>query len=491
MLNWLSANFVHHFMASLTPLQKWSYAIGNVPYAVKDAAFGTFVVFYYTQVLGLGGTLAGLAMFLAMSWDAISDPVVGGWSDTLRTRWGRRHPMLILGGLPTALLFLLLFPPEMGLGQAGLFAWLLVVSILLRTFLTVYYIPFSAMGAELSTDYDERTVIAKARVTMGWLSGTFVTAIAYAVYFKTTGETDGRLIAENYRDFGILCALFAGCTALVCISGTFSVIPKLPQPDANTPAFSFRGLIADMRLALQLRNFRLKLGASLSFGAAAGVYATLSLYMGTYFWEFSSEQLAGLVLPAVVATVIAFVTLNSAGVRYDKHRLLAVASAGMGLSMVWMVVARLLGWLPDNSHVAIYPLMLCSTFLGVYCLIAVHVLATSLVADLVDEQELQSSVRQEGIYFAASAFMQKATTGLGALIGGVIIDLAGMEVGAEPGSVDAGVVSALGVFYGIAMMALCLLSMTFYRQVTLGREALRDVQTSLRMRSAQAQSGSS
>ena len=106
-------------MASLTPLQKWSYAIGNVPYSVKDAAFGNFVVFYYTQVLGLGGTLAGLAMFLAMTWDAVSDPVVGGWSDTLRTRWGRRHPMLVFGGLPTALLFLLVFPPDMGLDRPG------------------------------------------------------------------------------------------------------------------------------------------------------------------------------------------------------------------------------------------------------------------------------------------------------------------------------------------------------------------------------------
>jgi len=468
--------------SSLTPLQKWSYATGNIPYSVKDTAFGSFVVFYYTQVLGLSGSLAGLAMFIAMSWDAVSDPVVGGWSDTLRTRWGRRHPMLLLGGLPTALLFLLLFPPEMDLGQTGLFLWLLLVSIFLRTFLTIYYIPFSAMGAELSTDYDERTVIAKARVSMGWLSGIAITAIAYAVYFTTTGDTDGRLVAENYRDFGVLCAVVAGIAAAICIVGTVSVIPKLPQASPTQNNFTLRDLITDIRLAVTLRNFRLKLGASLSFGAAAGVYATLSLYMGTYFWEFSSEQLAGLVVPAVFATMAAFVTLNRFGERYDKHKLLSVASVVMGLAMVWMVAARLLGWLPENGHVSLFPLMLLSTFIGVYCLIAVQVLATSLVADLVDEQELEASVRQEGIYFAASAFMQKATTGLGALIGGVIIDLAGMQVGAEPGSLDAGIVSSLGAFDGTAMMCLCLMALGFYSRVSLGRSALRKVQDALKQR---------
>ena len=215
-------------MTSLTALQKWSYAVGNVPYTVKDTAFGSFVVFYYTQVLGLSGSLAGLAMFIALSWDAISDPLVGSWSDSLRTRWGRRHPLLVAGGLPTALLFLLLFPPQMDLGQTGLFLWLLIVSIFLRTFLTIYYIPFSAMGAELSDDYDERTVIAKARVSVGWLSGVAITAIAYTVFFTPTGDVDGRLVSANYRDFGLLCAALAAATAIVCIFGTRTVLPTQP-----------------------------------------------------------------------------------------------------------------------------------------------------------------------------------------------------------------------------------------------------------------------
>ncbi len=175
-------------MASLTGLEKWSYAVGNVPFSVKEAAFANFVVFYYTQVNGLSGSLAGLAMFFALTWDAISDPVVGSWSDNFRSRWGRRHPLLVAGALPTTALFLALFAPPQGMSEMGIFAWLLGVSILLRTTLTVYFVPYTAMGAELSTDYDQRTAIAKARVTLGWIAGMALPAIAFTFFFNLRME---------------------------------------------------------------------------------------------------------------------------------------------------------------------------------------------------------------------------------------------------------------------------------------------------------------
>jgi GPH family glycoside/pentoside/hexuronide:cation symporter len=234
-------------MRQLSSLEKWSYAIGNMPWSVKDAAFMNFVVFYYTQVQGLSGTLTGLAMFIALSWDAVSDPVVGSWSDTLRTRWGRRHPLLVAGGVPTALLFLALFQPPDTLGQTGIFLWLLGVSILLRTFLTIYFIPYSALGAELSTDYDERTVIAKARVTMAWLIGMAMPAIGFAVIFQTRGGIDGRLLESNYIDYGILSAVLAGATAVFCVWGTRTVIPRLPQGKPAEAPFTLAQPLRDLK----------------------------------------------------------------------------------------------------------------------------------------------------------------------------------------------------------------------------------------------------
>ncbi|MEH6556903.1 MAG: MFS transporter [Oceanicoccus sp.] len=456
-------------MSVLSAKEKWTYAIGHIPFSVKDTAFANFVVFYYTQVQGLSGTLAGLAMFVALLWDAITDPVVGSWSDNFRSRWGRRHPLLVAGGLPTALLFLALFAPPAGLGQTGMFVWFLGVSMLLRTFLTIYFIPYTAMGAELSTDYDERTVIAKARITMGWLAGMALPAIAFSVFFGAQDGIDGRLVAENYWHYGVLSAVVAGVTVVVCILGTRSVIPRLATAVAEQ-TFSWRDPLIDLKLAFENRNFRISMGANLAFGMAAGVYTTLSLYLGTYYWEFSAEQLAGVVVPIAAATLIAFVVLNHLGQRFDKPKLLVAFSLILGLNSLWFVGARLIGVLPENGHAVIYPLLLLNTGISVFVVVGIQVVASSMAADIIDEQEMENGKRQEGMVFAAGAFVAKATTGAGALLAGIVIDLTGIKTGSVPGSVDATVLQSLGWFTLAMTAGLALIACFFYSRLRLGRK---------------------
>lgn len=457
-------------MRSLSSLEKWSYAIGNMPFSVKDAAFANFVVFYYTQVQGLSGTLTGVAMFIALSWDAISDPVVGSWSDTLRTRWGRRHPLLVAGGVPTALLFLALFQPPAHLGETGMFLWLLGVSVLLRTFLTIYFIPYSAMGAELSTDYDERTVIAKARVAMGWLAGMAMPAIGFTLIFQSKNGVDGRLLAANYIDYGVMSAVLAGATAVACVWGTRTVIPRLPQCPPGDAPFSMLQPLVDLRSAFSNDNFRVSMGAALAFGMAAGIYTTLSLYLGTYFWEFSTDQLAGLVVPTALATLMAFMVLGRLGQRYNKPPMLGAACLVLAVNIFSLIGARLLGVLPANGHPVIYPLVLLSTGIGVFAIVTLHVVTISLLADLLDEQELLIRRRQEGVFFAASAFVLKATTGLGALVAGVIIDMVGLTPGLEPGSVEQSVLQELGWFTVVLTGSMAVIAYACYRRIHMTRE---------------------
>ena len=469
-------------MRKLTGLEKWSYAIGNMPFSVKDAAFVNFVVFYYTQVLGLSGTLTGLAMFVALTWDAISDPVVGSWSDTLRTRWGRRHPLLVAGGLPTALLFLALFNPPDDLEQMGIFIWLLGVSILLRTFLTIYFIPYSAMGAELSADYDERTIIAKARVTMAWLAGMLMPAIGFAVIFQSNSDVDGRLVQANYVEYGVLSAVLAGVTVVICVLGTRSTIPHLPQADADDGPFSLLRPITDMRVAFSNRKFLLVTCAGLAFGIAAGVYATLSLYIGTYFWELSTDQLAGMVIPTFIATLLGFGVLARIGQRVDKPRMLLAACVLLALNVFISLGARLLGFLPPNGVTLIYLWVLGTTGVGVFALVTLHVVTASLTADLLDEQELATGRRQEGVFFAAGAFLLKATTGLGAMLAGVVIDLVGLSPGLEPGSVAAEVLQQLGWFTIVLTGGMALVGGAFYLKVRMTREDLAQIRRRLQER---------
>jgi GPH family glycoside/pentoside/hexuronide:cation symporter len=469
-------------LSKLSPLEKWSYALGGIPQAAKDAAFINFVVFYYTQVLGLSGTLTGLAMLIALTWDAISDPLVGSWSDTVRSRWGRRHPLILGGGIATALMFLLLFNPPAGLGETGAFLWLLGVSLLLRTFITINFIPYQAMGAELSEDYDQRTIIAKARVTLAWMAGMALPAIAFLFFFQADGDVDGRLIAANYWYYSLMSAVLMFVAVLVCVWGTRSAIPRLPQAAADAPRFSLSRPVTDFLMAAKNRNFRISIGTKLAFGICAGSFTTLGLYMGTYFWEFSATQLAGLVIPTFFGTITAFTTIHRLGKRYDKPQLIASLCLLFFFNTLWFIGGRLLGLLPENGHASIYLLQLVQVYLSVFILVCMQILGASLLADILDQQEVETGVRQEGVFFAASTFVYKATTGIGSLIGGVTIDIVGLKPGVEPGAVPEATLTALGWISGPCVSLLVLVAWYYATKIRLSRAQVTTIQQQLAAR---------
>jgi Na+/melibiose symporter-like transporter len=325
------------------------------------------------------------------------------------------------------------------------------------------------MGAELSTDYDERTVIAKARVTMGWFAGMLIAAGAFAFIFQPDGEADGRLVADNYLTYGIVAATLSGVTALICVLGTRSVIDRLPTASESQQHFGLGTIFSDLRIALGNYNFRITVIANLAFGMAAGVYTTINLYMGTYFWEFSSDQLAALVAPTLLATLFAFAALNRLGRRFDKPQLMCAAALCLALNSMWMIGARLLDLLPDNSHASIYLLQVANTVIAVFVIVALQVLGVSLTADVLDEQELHTGKRQEGVFFAASNFIGKATTGFGALIAGLIVELSGIAPGSEPGTVAEPVLNIMGGLTMAIIFALTFSAFLVFRRIRLSR----------------------
>lgn len=180
-----------------------AYGVGALAEGTKNGAFEFFLFFYYTQVLGLSGTLAGAAMMIALLVDAVADPLVGSLSDSTRSRLGRRHPYLYAAALPMAAGFALLFAPPPGLGQLGLFAWLTGFALLVRFAMTLYFVPHMALGAELSDDYGERTSIVAVRAFFGLLGGIGAPILGLAIWFRSTPDHPaGQLDAAGYPGFG-------------------------------------------------------------------------------------------------------------------------------------------------------------------------------------------------------------------------------------------------------------------------------------------------
>ncbi len=163
------------------------YGLGQAAEGLKNTAFGLFLLFYYNQVLGLPGTLAGLALGISLVFDAFFDPLVGSISDNFRSKYGRRHPFMYAAILPMAVGFYLLFSPPVQ-GDWALFAWLFVFATLTRGGMALFHVPHIALGAELSDDFEERTSIVGVRQFLATFGGLLAIGIGFGVFFKSTAR---------------------------------------------------------------------------------------------------------------------------------------------------------------------------------------------------------------------------------------------------------------------------------------------------------------
>jgi Na+/melibiose symporter-like transporter len=467
---------------------KLAYGAGSIADGAKNAAFNAFLMFYYSAVLGLPAGLGGAAIFVAMLVDAVTDPLMGSVSDNFRSRWGRRHPFMYLAAVPMGLCFYGLLAPPDGLGTNGLFAWLTLFSVGVRVALTFYMVPSSALAPEITSDYDERTSLVSFRWMLGWLGSLAVTGAGWFWFLRDTGEgISGRLEAANYPALGVFCALLVSAAILVSSAGTHALIPRLRQGREGEPLFSLRRFAREIGSALGNPSYRSLLVASLFSAAALGVQEIFGTYISTYFWHFRSEQIGTLSALAIIPVVAGVLAARPLSARFDKRR----TAIGLALfAVTWgptAVVLRLLGWMPENGTTALFLAVALHGGLLVFCAIQLGILYSSMIMDVVDESELATGLRQEGIFVSAIAFTNKAVSGFGNLLGGVLLQAIGFPEGAEASRVEDvphETVVRLGLLQGPGMMLLYLASLVFVVRYRISRRSYAEIRRALAERAA-------
>lgn len=467
---------------------RFAYGAGSIADGAKNGAFNAFLLYYYTAVLGLPGTLSGLAIFLALCVDAITDPLVGSISDNFHSRWGRRHPFMYFAAVPMGLCFYALFSPPAGLDANGLFVWLAAFSVGVRLFLTFYMVPSGALAPELTTHYDERTTLVSFRWMLGWTGSLVITAAGWFWFFRDSAAgIDGRLEAANYPGLGLFGGVLVCAAILVSSAGTHRLIPSLHQRVRSGPLFSPARFASEVRNALGNPSYRMLLTGSLFSAAAIGVSEVFGTYMSTYFWEFRSEQLGALSVLAIIPVVIGVALARPLSGRLDKRRAaIGLAFFAIGFGPV-PVALRLLGWFPANGEPLLFWLVIAHGGLMVVAAIQIGILYSSMIMDTVDENELATGLRQEGIFVSAIAFTNKAVSGLGNFVGGVLLDAIGFPRGAEAAAVGAvpdEQVMLLGLLQGPGLVLFYLGSLVFLARYRITRERYREIRAELSARNA-------
>lgn len=420
---------------------------------------------FYNQVLGVSAALCGVAYLIASIVDAVSDPMVGAISDRFRSRWGRRHPLMLMSALPIAISFYFLYQPISGLSEGTLFAWQVCFLVLLRISTSFHNIPRDALGAELTDDYHERTSV------FGWYnvfaSGAAVglSLLVLNVFFPTTPEFDpGMLDPSRY----VILAGFGFVVVLAAVLGsTFGTADQIPHLHPTTrERFNIRGHYGELRQLLGNRSFVSVTVSWLTIAAAQGVLDMVSLY--TYFWvyDLSTERLSALAFAKIPGILVALPLAKYMTRRFDKKPTVIFSSAVTAVLIALPHVMRLVGLFPGNDSALLLPLLFGPLFVG-YALVGVMaIVVDSQLVDITDDHEYRTGNRAEGVIFSVREFAMKATEGFGGLIGGIGLELIRFPQNAEVEGVSAGTVTGLLVMSGplcLVIYGVGILFMMMYR----------------------------
>ncbi|MGI9288387.1 MAG: MFS transporter [Pseudomonadales bacterium] len=459
-------------MSSLLSFRtKFTYSLGQFSWAAKDTSFHYFLFFYYTQFLGLSASLAGLAALLALTADAISDPIIGQVSDNLKGgKWGRRHPFMAAAIIPFPLFLIAIFNPPQDLSQQQLFAWYLANAIVVRTFLTLFTVPHLALGAELSDDYEERTSIATFRNLMGYTGGLSIQVIAWFVLIPSA--TAAGMVANGYRNVGFVAAGIAAVGMVAAFWGTRDRIKYLVQTSEAQQARPWYYAFSDVVAMLKHHSARVYLGANLVLVTAVGVSNTMLLHINNFFYGFSSEQ-TGIFMLCIFLSLLPAAWLAKHFVhRFGKERGVVLLICGMAVIGPMPVMAHLYGLTPPSGSTGLLAVVCCYVVLHQSFFIANINIAGGMVPDIADEMALKSGMRQEGIINSGMMLAQKMTFGLGAFFAGIAIEFAGFDGVTEASQVTDTMLTRLAWIYGPGLMCVVFLVAFIYSRYKLSRSRL-------------------
>lgn len=472
------------------------YGFGSIAFGIKDNGFRVFLLLFYNQVVGLPASSVALAVMTAMLIDCVIDPFIGRMSDNFRSPWGRRHPFMYASALPVALSFLMLWNPPTGWDDTAMFWYLVVVAVVVRTFITLYEIPSSSMAAELTNDYTERSAILGWRYFFGWWGGLTLTIVMFWFLMRETPEhPNGQLNPQAYVEYAYIGSAMMFLSIIISAAGTHRFIPWMPQPGPGAKR-SVGAVAREMVDTLNIRPFLAITGVGLVASVATGVGFSLAFYFTTYFWKLNPFWTGVLQIDSYISATLALFAAPMLTRRSGKKfagGMLLMASVLVGFLPLFL---RLIGVFPGDD--ALVPgtkipqvvawLFLDGVVRGILGITA-SILITAMLADVVEYSEARTGRRNEGLFFAFTSLIQKAVSGVGVMVAGVILTAVSFPVGAKPSEVPQEVVNNLAWVYMPTMIILYGLSVGILQAYNITRESHEATVRELAARNEAAEEG--
>ena len=440
---------------------KFFYGFGSISFGIKNNGFSYFVLFVYSSVLGLPAWMAGLALNIVLVVDAFTDPLVGYYSDRTRSKWGRRHPYMYAAALPVAITYYFLWTPPGDLTDWQLFSYLLVCAIIIRVFITFYEVPSISLGPELTDNYVDRTSLMSFRYFFGWFGGLTTYNLVWFWFGPqnvTETYSDGRYNPAAWSEYGLVAAVLIFIGILVTSLGTHKHIPELIEPPERKHS-GLKEVFLEVKETLSAnRSYMFLFFSGLLAALAGGIEAALSVYFDMHFWGLNTSEMLTRGLCLYLAPIIAIFAAPMLTDRLGKKKTVMyvwafqILFAALPFTLRYLDLTQDTSLFPTNDSEYLLITLCIHVVINVSCAIIVFATLASMLMDLVEEIQLKTGRREEGVLFSARSFADKAVSGFGLTFSGVILSLISFPSGTVireelGGQVPSEVLASLALWY--------------------------------------------
>ena len=389
---------------TLTNRVRAGYGIGDYAICLYWSGIGLYLLYFYTDVVGISPILAGWIYALGIGWDAITDPFMGYLAERTKTKMGSYRPFIYYGSIPLALSFVLLFwiPPFEG---NALFLFLILVNLIHRSCFTIVSVPYSSLTARITNDSNERTKLTTARMISASFGTLSMSALAFPLiaYFGGADEA-----------FGFLwLATISGLIAIALLSVTvYSVREKVDEiVTSNLPNF-----LSITKTVATNYPFWIVFGCILILGSTGVMFNKNLIYFVKYGLELHEYQ--GLILGV------------SSGASFLSLPFWAYLALKIGKRETWLISMTIAFF--GLLLFFYYPIASLNQLLILLALIGVGngaggVLFWSMLPDTVEYGEWKSGIRTESSLYGFMTFAQKSSIAVAALILGFLLSGIGFE----------------------------------------------------------------
>jgi len=436
---------------------KLIHGFGAVAFGVKDIGFQFFLLFYYSQVMGMDASLVSFALLCALLIDAVVDPILGNLSDRTYTKWGRRLPWLYAAPVPLAFAWVVLWSAPGG--SVPTFWELLGIAVVVRVLLSCCEVPSASLIPEITADYDERTTLFRFRYIEGWLGGILMLTLSYTIFLA--GE-NGQLNAGGYRDFAIVGGILIVVSVMGSALGQHKVLARLPE--VKPEPFTLKACFDEILEAFKERAFLIFGAGALTAYVNQGISFSLTPYVTAYIWRLDTVVIPGLpdsitalsLYPLILAlsAFAMFFLVGPMHSRFGKPVSAALGALGTALFTLLPYLALYFDyWPPLNTLLSagmLYALLLVGNTLSIVTLIS----ASSMLAEIVEAYLERTGRRAEGAFYSGNWLIQKCATGLGIFLTGQFLSAIQFATDAKPGEIPESVIGDLVLFFALGTAAL-------------------------------------